>query len=94
MEELKKKPGPKPQPDLCLIELWESQGIPLKWVKFQSPVAPQKDREPVYEFKIEGLSKDKYLVDQMRWCPQGIIWRKGGAPEITPLINVLQARPL
>ena len=74
-----------------ILEQWTNQGIPCHYAKFQSAIAPGKDKEPVSEFYIKGPT-GKYLVDSLCYTPHGVIWTYQGLTEITPLANVRNAR--
>jgi hypothetical protein len=86
--EEKKKPGPKPKTNLeKLIE----DGIPVYYAKFQNPVAPGENKEPVSEFKIK-TNHVKYKVDKMLRCPNGLIFEVNGELDIVESANVVVSR--
>lgn len=87
-----KKETKDPQtPSLSILEKWISEGIPCYYMRFQSPVAPARDKEPVSEFYIKGPT-GKYLVDSIWYTPYGVIWRAHKETDITPLANVNWSR--
>lgn len=75
------------------LDILESTGIPCRYVRFQTPVPPYLDREPVSEFKL--TAKDtKYKVDKITYTKLGVIWRAGGEIDIAPLANVAYSRSI
>jgi hypothetical protein len=86
MEEIKKKAV-----KMVLLEHWENRGVACHYVRFQAPVPPSKDKEPVSEFCTQGPTT-KYIVDRITYCEQGVIWRANGELDITPLANVMYSR--
>lgn len=76
--------------DKKLYEIWESEGIPCSYVRFQQAVPRSFHTEPVGEFKL--TLEDKYKVDKITYTPHGVIWRSGGEVDIAPLPDVMYAR--
>ena len=76
---------------LSTLEEWESQGVPCHYVRFQQPVPPSLNKEPVSEFSL--LNKNtKYLVERITYTPHGLIWRAGGEVDISANANVMYVR--
>ncbi len=77
------------KPKTNLQELIDS-GISCYYVKFQNPVAPGKDKEPVYEFKTktDNPNDKKYVVEQMWWTPKGLVFKANGETDISPSANI------
>lgn len=83
MEETKK-------PKQSKIERLEKEGIPLSYVRFQAPVPPYVNAEPLYEFNTAGTSK--YVVESITLSVEGIIWRARGELDISPTANYQYGR--
>jgi len=63
------------------------------YVKFQSPVPPGVNKEPVYELKLE--SKDpRYKVDNISRIGDTVYLESGDLIQETPWDNVVIARPI
>lgn len=96
MEE-KKKPG-RPlkvvSPPLSKLEEWAEAGVPCSYVRFQQPIPPYENAEPVSEFKLGSPStlSNKYKVDSIHYTEHGVIWRYKGELDISALANVMYAR--
>lgn len=92
--EPKKKSQPEslpPQKKKSVIDSWIAEGVPCYYARFQSPVAPAKDKEPVSEFYMKSAN-NKYVVNQMVYTPHGLIFWAHGECDITPLTNIQWAR--
>lgn len=83
MKEEKKKATISPSN----LDSWIKDGVSCYYMRFQSPVAPAKDKEPVSEFYIKGPTS-KYLVDSMWYTPNGLVWKAFGETNVTPLANI------
>ena len=67
--------------------------IPIYYVRFHQPVPTGEDKEPVAEFRLKSSGKQaKYLVDDMAWTPDGVIYFAFGETNLVPLANVIYAR--
>lgn len=73
------------------LKTWLAEGVPCYYVRFQNPVSPGVNREPVSEFYIKGPT-GKYIVDQIIYTPYGLIFRAFGETDIVPLANVMLTR--
>lgn len=75
-----------------LFDQWKESSVPCRYVRFQAPVPPCVNKEPVYEFKIEP--KDvKYKVDAMLYNPSvGLIFSAYGEEDIVPCPNIQYIR--
>jgi hypothetical protein len=69
------------------------QATPCDYIRFQSPVAPGVNTEPVYEFRLEAKDK-KYVVDQISHDSHTVYWKFQGRIQETPWVNVQLARPI
>jgi hypothetical protein len=68
-------------------------GIQCHYIRFQSPVAPKENKEPVFEFKLQ--SKDpRYKVDQISHTDTMVFWKIDGIIQTTPYVNVQWSRPI
>lgn len=68
-----------------------AKGIPSDYVKFHGPVAPGKDKEPVFEFSLD--KPGKYKVDSITSCPGiGIFYTAYGQSAFVPDANVVKCR--
>lgn len=85
-------PTPKIIPR-SLLDEWEAEGIPCYYAKFQSPIPPVKDKEPVFEFQM-GRLNSKYGVDSLTYTDYGLIWKSGNEKNLMPLTNVAFVRPI
>lgn len=81
----------KPKQKKNLLEEWENEGVPCYYARFQQPVPPSVNKEPVSEFCIRAKQL-KYLVDRLTYTTHGLIWRSGGEIDLTPLPNVMYVR--
>jgi hypothetical protein len=63
------------------------------YVKFQSPVPPGKDLEPVYEFKLDTKDK-RYKADKITREGDTVYLHHGATIQETPWVNVAFARPV
>jgi hypothetical protein len=70
---------------------WEKEGTLCFYARFQQPIPPSVDKEPVSEFSLANKSS-KYIVDQITYTPYGVIWRCGKEIDITALANVMYVR--
>jgi len=61
------------------------------YVRFHSPVPPAVNKEPVSEFVLSG-KQEKYLVDDMTYTTDGLIFKAYGEIGIIPLANVVYCR--
>jgi hypothetical protein len=61
------------------------------YVKFQSPVPRMKDKEPMYELKLEA-THERYRADSLTYTPHGFLVKIGVDQCIVPLANVNHAR--
>jgi len=95
----KKKPGPKP---ISALERSFEDGIKCWYARFQAPVSPGINMEPVYEFYVRHPAenimphspKNKYTVDAMSHNEHTMYWKLGGLIQETPWVNVQWARPI
>lgn len=76
-----------------LFEQWEAEGQPCSYVRFHAPLAPAKDREPQYEFRLEGKDK-KYIVDKITCTEHGLVWRANGEIDFTGLATIALTRSI
>jgi hypothetical protein len=83
MEEKKKKSN---------LEKWISDGVNCYYARFQSPIPPGDNKEPVSEFTLNPLKNTKYRVDSMVYTPHGLIFKAYGETNIVPLPDVMYAR--
>jgi len=69
-------------------------GIPAYYVRFQTPVPPLQDKEPVQEFRLlaKNLLDQKYVVDAITWTNDGVVFKCKGETNIVPLANVVYCR--
>jgi hypothetical protein len=63
----------------------------LYYARFQQPIPPGVNREPVSEFTLSG-KQAKYLVDTMEYTSDGLVWTFQDETNITPLANVMYVR--
>ena len=69
------------------------KAIQCTYIRFQAPVAPLEDKEPVYELKLS--SKDpRYKVDEICHDSHTVYWRIDDTVSQTPWVNVQLARPI
>ena len=54
---------------LSRFEKWESAGTPCHYARFQQPIPPYVDSEPVSEFKLNA--KTKYCVESITYTEHG-----------------------
>ena len=66
-------------------------GTPLYYARFQQPIPPAVNMEPVSEFVLSG-KHSKYIVDTMRYTSHGLVWTFHDETNITPLANVMYVR--
>ncbi len=92
------KPQPKEKIKKSVVDSWIADGVPCYYVRFHSPVAPSKNKEPVGEFYCRvqdrkySSMEEKYLVTRTLYTPHGVIFWAQGECDITPLANVQWAR--
>lgn len=63
------------------------------YVKFHAPIPPGKDKEPVYEFKLDTQDK-KYKADKITREGDTVYLTHGEGTTETPWVNVAYARPI
>lgn len=66
-------------------------GYPIHYARFHHPVPPGLNKEPVNEFVIKG-KQTKYLVDSLRWTPEGVLYSAYGETNLVPSANVVYCR--
>jgi len=81
------------QKNRFLLEKWESEGVPCYYARFQGPVPPSLNKEPVSEFYLKS-STNKYVVDRITYTEHGLIWRANSELNMTPLANVQYVRSI
>lgn len=69
------------------------KGLQLEYVKWQAPVSPAPNTEPVYEFKLTK-TVGKYKVDQISKNGDSIYFLLNGAIGMSPWVNAVQSRPI
>ncbi len=69
------------------------EGIQCYYVRFQAPVSPKENKEPVYEFKLE-CKDPRYKVDEISHDNYTLYWKIDGVIQETPWVNVQWARPI
>jgi len=76
----------------------EHDGYPIYYARFHQAVPPGLDKEPVNEFRIKSATKQikqgdlKYLVDSLKWTPEGIVYQAYGETGLVALANVVYCR--
>ncbi len=83
---------PKKDQKKLKLEQWEKDGAPCYYVRFHQPLPPVENLEPVSEFRTN--TNNKYSVDSITYCEQGVIWRAKGELDICALANVMYARSI
>lgn len=68
-------------------------GIQCDYIRFQSPIPPGSNTEPVYEFRLEAKDR-KYVVEQISHNEHTVYWKFQGRIQETPWVNVQLARPI
>lgn len=63
------------------------------YIRFQSPVPPGPNLEPVYEFRLDTKDK-RYLATQITRDQDTVYLMCGDCIQETPWVNVVFARPI
>lgn len=71
-------------------------GYPIHYARFHQAVPTALDKEPVNEFRLQSRNVKpgdmKYIVDSLRWTPDGVLYEAYGETGMVALANVVYCR--
>jgi hypothetical protein len=73
------------------LEMLVKFGLKCKYARFHQPVPPSHNTEPVSEFSLEN-KQGKYIVEEMTYTTEGLVWKQKGETDIIPLANIIYCR--